>query len=187
MKLMSKLEDGNPAAVVVAGYFTTAAVLGTSVAGFSQQDEPVVVESIVAEAEISDVIVSTHTPTPVAVIEPNYQKCPPTARACVDLTARKSWLQRGGNVEYGPVSLNSGQPGWETPHGKFHVMRHVKDEVSYEFNLEPMPWSTYFSPLGIAFHQGDLEEMSHGCIHLTENDARHYFHQLKVTDEVVIF
>lgn len=177
-----KLKDGNPTALLAAGYLTTFAILGTSIFGFEEAQEQVVVSNVAADTVIPEATTTT-SPTP----QPNYAACPRTARACVDLTARKSWLQRDGKVEYGPVGINSGRPGWETPHGEFHVMRHVKDEVSYEFDLEPMPWSTYFHPLGIAFHQGELTEMSHGCVHLSEIDARHYFHQLKVNDAVYIF
>lgn len=124
--------------------------------------------------------------TPKAPVA-NYAACPPLTRACVDLSANLSWLQKDGKIEYGPVPINHGMPGWETPKGGYHVMRHVKDEVSYEHNLDPMPWSTYFSPLGIAFHEGALDEQSHGCIHLSGQDAQHYFHTLKVHDSVAVF
>lgn len=180
---MAKTNSGN-GAVMVAGYLTAGSILLTSLLGMnSPEPEPAQIVTVAEDAVTS----VAPPPTKQATPEPEYHKCPPTARACVDISAKKSWLQKDGVVDYGPVSINTGQPGWETPPGEFHVMRHVKDEVSYEFGLEPMPWSTYFSPKGIAFHEGDLAEMSHGCVHLSPQDAEHYFNTLKVLDNVVIF
>lgn len=168
---------------MAAGYLTAGSILFASIYGHEDQMLP---ETEIVTVANDDEMVEP-VPTTTVQAQPNLDRCPKTARACVDLTAKKSWLQRDGIIEYGPVSINTGQPGWETPPGEFHVMRHVKDEVSYEFGLEPMPWSTYFSPQGIAFHEGDLAEMSHGCVHLSPQDAEHYFHELKVYDQVVIF
>ena len=58
--------------------------------------------------------------------------CPATARACVDLAGQRTWLQKDGNVEYGPVTMSSGAQGWETPRGTHKVTRKVKDEISRE-------------------------------------------------------
>lgn len=170
---------------MVAGYLTAGSILLASVLG-NEAPAPETTD-IVTVAEDQTAQATPVAPTTAPSLEPAYAKCPKTARACVDLTARKSWLQKDGKVEYGPVPINSGRPGWETPPGEFHVMRHVKDEVSYEFDHEPMPWATYFHPKGIAFHQGELTEMSHGCVHLRKEDAEYYFNTLKVSDGVVIF
>ncbi|MDU0478716.1 L,D-transpeptidase [Staphylococcus chromogenes] len=140
-----------------------------------------------------DVVVSEETSTvqPIALASndphPDFAKCPPTARACVDLTANVTWLQKDGKIEYGPVIINHGSYGHETPPGNYQILRHVQDEVSYELNLEPMPWATYFSTSGMAFHEDDVTRESHGCIHMTNEDAKHYFQTLKKNDSVVIF
>lgn len=178
---------------VVAAGLALGALLGVGGVAYYETTSKTNVEQTVVTANAPSTTDSARpsfevlTPRPKVEPEPNFQACPPTARACVDLTAKKSWLQKGGTIEYGPVSINSGRPGWETPTGSYNVMRHVKDEVSYEFNLEPMPWSVYFSPLGIAFHEDDVNRMSHGCIHLHAQDAQHYFRTLKVSDSVVVF
>jgi hypothetical protein len=121
--------------------------------------------------------------------------CPPTVVACVDLRTDQSWLQRDGAVVYGPVHFRPGAqtglvpPGptsSATPTGTFHVQRKKADEVSREFG-EPMPHAVYFAPGGIAFHQGSLEDSSHGCVHLTAADATAYFDQLKIGDPVLVF
>jgi len=115
--------------------------------------------------------------------------CPATAKACVDLDGRRAWLTDGGNTVYGPVYISSGAPGadTETPRGTFHVTYKVKDEVSHEFNDAPMPNSVYFTWSGHAFHQGNPNVDSAGCIHLGGNDSDAFFNQLHEGDEVFIY
>lgn len=115
--------------------------------------------------------------------------CPSSARACVDLQGGRTWLQRDGEVEYGPVRMSAGAPGpeTETPKGLHLVNRKVKDEVSRPFDDAPMPFSVYFTYTGVAFHQGDVRLLSHGCIHLTRKDAQAYFDALNVGDQVFVY
>ena len=117
----------------------------------------------------------------------DYGPCPADAKACVDLTNQKSWLQNDGVIYYGPVQISSGRPGQDTPKGTHYVNRKVKDEISYEFNNAPMPYSVYFTYNGIAFHQDDPYVPSAGCIHLYRQDAQRYFNDLQVGDKVYVF
>ena len=113
--------------------------------------------------------------------------CPATARACVDLAGQRTWLQKDGNVEYGPVTMSSGAQGWETPRGTHKVTRKVKDEISREFHNAPMPYTVYFTNTGVAFHAGRVDWLSHGCIHLNHDDAVTYFNSLKPGDVVFVY
>ena len=114
--------------------------------------------------------------------------CEDGAEACVNLGARRSWLTDGHMaVTYGPVPITAGAPGQETTPGWHKVLRKVKDEVSHEFNNAPMPYSVYFTNSGMAFHEGSLNRESAGCIHLSHQDAEHYFNTLQVGDDVFIF
>ena len=113
--------------------------------------------------------------------------CPATARACVDLAGQRTWLQKDGNVEYGPVTMSSGAQGWETPRGTHKVTRKVKDEISREFHNAPMPYSVYFTNTGVAFHAGRVDWLSHGCIHLNHDDAVTYFNSLKPGDVAFVY
>ena len=63
----------------------------------------------------------------------------------------------------------------------------VKDEVSHEFNDAPMPNSVYFTWSGHAFHQGNPNVDSAGCIHLGGSDSDAFFNQLHEGDEVFIY
>ncbi|QNH95575.1 L,D-transpeptidase [Corynebacterium anserum] len=113
--------------------------------------------------------------------------CPATARACVDLANNKTWLQKDGKITYGPVTMNKGKKGEETPRGTFYVTRKVKDEVSREFNNAPMPYAVYFTNNGHAFHQGNTAYPSSGCVRLERPDAIRYYNDLQVGDEVYIW
>ena len=113
-------------------------------------------------------------------------QCPPTARACIDVDGKQAWMVDDGRVTYGPVPITTGRPGHETVRGSHHVLRHVRHDHSIPFD-SPMPFSTYFTVSGIAFHEGRLDEPSHGCIHLGHHAAAHFFEHLKVGDEVVAF
>lgn len=117
----------------------------------------------------------------------DYGPCPKHAAACIDLTKQRTWLQKNGVVWGGERPMSSGAPGWETPKGTHRVNRKVKDEISREFNNAPMPYSVYFTHNGIAFHEGDVDLWSHGCIHLNHNDAVQYFNELKPGDIVYVY
>lgn len=112
--------------------------------------------------------------------------CPRTAAACVDLGGDRTWLQDNGRLSYGPVRMSHGKAGWETPTGTYQVTRKVRHEVSRLFNNAPMPYSVYFVG-GIAFHEGDPDYVSHGCIRMHQPDAATYFERLDVGDTVVVF
>lgn len=118
--------------------------------------------------------------------------CTAAARACVDLDAKKAWLIQNGKVVRGPVPIAAGGDGEETPTGdSFRVYRKDKDHKSEEFKLPngkpaPMPWSVFFEDGGIAFHAGDPNKASAGCIHLNLADAQAFFSNLQIGDHVEV-
>jgi lipoprotein-anchoring transpeptidase ErfK/SrfK len=105
--------------------------------------------------------------------------------ACIDLSANKTWLLSGGKVAFGPAQITHGRPGFETPPGTFHVGWKDIDHKSAEFDDAPMPFSVFFNG-GIAFHQGSLNALSHGCIHLSPSAAETFYHGLSVGDTVQV-
>ena len=127
-------------------------------------------------------------PAPVQAPAPfDYGACPKDAKVCVDLAGQRSWLQNNGEVYYGAVRVATGKAGYETPRGTFYVNRKVKDEISWEFGNAPMPFATYFTYNGIAFHEGSPEYMSHGCVRMYRQDAERYFNDLQIGDKVVVY
>lgn len=121
-------------------------------------------------------------PQPVVVPSP---PCGPEIRACVSLSQNLAWLLRDGVVEYGPVPITHGRPGEETPVGTFKVA--WKDAV-HTSNIygTPMPHSVFFAAGGIAFHEGTLDEPSHGCVHLSPEVAKIFFDALAVKAPVQV-
>jgi len=122
-------------------------------------------------------------PKPAAPAKPAGVPCAATVRACIDLAHNKAWLLRGGVVEYGPVPITSGKPGYRTPVGTFRVLSKERLHLSRAFDNAPMPYSVFFIP-GIAFHQGSLAVTSHGCIHLSKSAAIRFFGSLARGDVV---
>ena len=120
---------------------------------------------------------------PAAPAKPAGVPCAATVRACIDLAHNKAWLLRGGVVEYGPVPITSGKPGYRTPVGTFRVLAKERLHLSRAFDNAPMPYSVFFIP-GIAFHQGSLAVTSHGCIHLSKAAAIRFFGSLARGDAV---
>jgi len=126
---------------------------------------------------------------PLTLTAFDRQSCPAAATACVDLTGHLTWLQSAGHITFGPVRAEPGPPGsaHATPRGTFRVS--WKAGASFVSNIynEPMPWAVFFAPGGIAFHAGSLTNPSHGCVHLTSQNAHYYNAHLPVGAEVVVF
>jgi len=111
--------------------------------------------------------------------------CTATARACVDVAGRKAWLMDGGTVVRGPVQVQTGDREDPTPLGTFSVQWKAEQYTSREY-LVQMPYSVFFAPGGIAFHQGRQDTPSAGCVKLLEADAKAFFAHLQVGDEVQV-
>ncbi|MCE0762162.1 L,D-transpeptidase [Pseudonocardia kujensis] len=111
--------------------------------------------------------------------------CTATARACVDVAGRKAWLMDGGTVVRGPVQVQTGDREDPTPVGTFSVQWKAEQYTSREY-LVQMPYSVFFAPGGVAFHQGRQDTPSAGCVKLLEADAKAFFAHLQVGDEVQV-
>jgi hypothetical protein len=126
---------------------------------------------------------------PLVLTDVDHQDCPAAATACADLTRHITWLQANGRITFGPVRMEPGKPGsqHQTPRGTFQV--EWKAGPSYVSNIyhDPMPWATFFASGGIAFHGGSLTAWSHGCVHLTDQNAHYYNKHLPIGAEVVVF
>lgn len=111
--------------------------------------------------------------------------CTSSARACVQLATRQTWLIEDGRIAFGPVSMRPGDAQDPTPRGTFGVQWKAEKWTSRE-HLTQMPYSVFFAEGGVAFHQGAMDTPSAGCVKLDEANARHYFDTLQVGDQVQV-
>jgi lipoprotein-anchoring transpeptidase ErfK/SrfK len=129
-------------------------------------------------------------PQPTAAAPPAPQVASTSSgastKAYVSLSRNEAWLtDANGQTTYGPVSAAGGTSAYPTPTGTFHVLSKNAHFRSTEFHNAPMPYSVFFYP-GDAFHADDVNQKSHGCIHLNWDDAEAFFNTLKVGDEVQV-
>ncbi|GAY10689.1 L,D-transpeptidase [Pseudonocardia sp. N23] len=111
--------------------------------------------------------------------------CTATARACVDLASRTAWLLDGDRIVRGPVAMQHGGSEYPTPTGTFTVQWKAEQYTSREFGT-PMPYSVFFAPGGVAFHEGRQDTPSAGCVKLVLDDAKAWYSYLQVGDEVQV-
>jgi lipoprotein-anchoring transpeptidase ErfK/SrfK len=111
--------------------------------------------------------------------------CTATARACVDISTRTAWLLDGDRIVRGPVRVQHGDREDPTPLGTFTVQWKAEQYTSREYG-SPMPYSVFFAPGGVAFHEGRQDTPSAGCVKLVHEDAVAWFAYLQVGDEVQI-
>ena len=143
---------------------------------------PTTIRELPEVVEANETIVKEPPPPPPP---PAGVPCAAGSDACVDLSANQAWLLAGGKVALGPVPITHGRPGWETPPGTFNVQWKDIDHLSREFDNAPMPYSVFFNG-GIAFHEGSLSDLSHGCIHLSNSAAQAFYGGLDVGDVVQV-
>ncbi|MPZ65810.1 MAG: L,D-transpeptidase family protein [Pseudonocardiaceae bacterium] len=110
--------------------------------------------------------------------------CGPAADACINLSENLSWLMSDGDVTFGPVPVSHGKPGYETPPGVFQMSFKNRDHHSSIYDA-PMPYSVFFNG-DIAFHEGSVDQQSHGCVRLPHDAARTYFYDLEPGDVVEV-
>jgi hypothetical protein len=116
---------------------------------------------------------------------PDVPPCLPTVRACVDLAGDRAWLLDKGRVVRGPVPIIPGDDESPTPRGHFNVQWKAAEYTSREF-LVQMPWSVFFAEGGVAFHEGDPDTYSAGCVKLDDDNAHAFFQYLQVGDPVQV-
>ncbi len=108
--------------------------------------------------------------------------CRANAKACFSISQRRAWLLRPGRVVVVAVPALGGRPGHPTPTGQFTVQFHDANHVSSIYHA-PMPFYVNFAPQ-VGFHAGSLVVRSHGCVHLSRDNAQRFFSYLQDGDPV---
>ena len=151
----------------------------------------------VAAGVLAAATVGTVSASPAALAESDSPDasdypCSASARACVDVARQEAWLiDDDGEVVRGPMRVSTGDRGHPTPTGRFHVYRQDADHVSGETTgpdgrPSRMPYSTFFAAGGVAFHGGDTDRASAGCVHMDADDAEATYDFLGDGDEVQV-
>jgi hypothetical protein len=122
---------------------------------------------------------TTTTVTTVVTPPPTPPPCGRGVSACVSLSTKQAWLMANGTVTRGPVPITHGGTTNPTPTGTWPVAWKDQEHTSSIYG-DSMPYSVFFAPGGIAFHEGRLDENSHGCVRLKMIDARAFFTTLAV-------
>ena len=105
----------------------------------------------------------------------------------VSLPLQRAWVFRAG-VPIGVSTVSSGQPGYDTPVGAYHILEKDVDHHSSLYESAPMPFMQRLTWDGVALHGGLVaaEPASHGCIRLPRAFARLLFGATALGTRVVI-
>jgi len=136
------------------------------------------------------------------------------ASVVVNLREQRAILLKGG-VEVADATISSGRAGYETPTGRFRVMRKdedhrsslygdyvdeegrvVKPNVDVRKQARPqhshfvgasMPYFLEFSP-SYGLHAGHLPgyPASHGCVRMSYWKARQFYHATRIGTSVIV-
>jgi len=126
-----------------------------------------------------------------------------TAKVVVDLSEAKVYLMWGNHiVKTYPVAV--GQPGWETPVGKFKVEKKLENPVWQQPITGELIKTGPENPLGkrwigfwsderhhIGFHGTNKEQLvgqpvSHGCLRMRNNDIQALYEQVVIGTPIVV-
>lgn len=94
----------------------------------------------------------------------------------VSLPLQRAWVFRGA-VLIGVTTISSGQPGYDTPVGRFNILEKQVHHRSSLYEDAPMPFMQRLTWDGVALHAGRIpgEPASHGCIRLPRGFAQRLY------------
>jgi hypothetical protein len=105
----------------------------------------------------------------------------------VSLPLQRVWVFRG-NVLIGVSTASTGQPGYDTPEGRFTILQKKVDHRSNLYDDAPMPFMQRLTWDGIALHAGRItgEPESHGCIRLPRVFAQRLYGVTSLGTRVIV-
>ena len=105
----------------------------------------------------------------------------------VSLPLQRAYVFRGGAL-VGVSTLSSGQPGYDTPVGRFTILEKDVDHRSSLYDDAPMPFMQRLTWDGVALHAGQVmaEPASHGCIRLPRAFPRRLYGMTGLGTVVVV-
>ena len=86
------------------------------------------------------------------------------------------------------TTISSGQPGYDTPVGRYTILEKQVTHHSNLYENAPMPFMQRLTVDGIALHAGQVmaEPASHGCIRMAIPDVIEVYDQVPVGAPIYI-
>ncbi len=105
----------------------------------------------------------------------------------VSLPLQRAYVFRGGTL-IGVTTISSGQPGYDTPLGRFSILEKQVTHRSSLYDDAPMPFMQRLTWDGVALHAGQVmaEPASHGCIRLPRAFAQRLYGMTALGTVVVV-
>ena len=129
----------------------------------------------------------------IARLKPGHSIWTPAAspdgavQIVVSIPLQMAYVYRGGTL-IGASTVSTGQPGFDTPTGRFEILQKRKDHYSNLYDNAPMPHMQRLTWDGIALHGGAVpgHPASHGCVRLPKSFAAKLFGITDLGAEVLI-
>ena len=105
----------------------------------------------------------------------------------VSLPLQIAYIYRGGTL-IGATTVSTGQPGKDTPTGRFSILQKREKHFSNLYDNAPMPFMQRLTWDGVALHAGAIPgyPASHGCIRLPSKLAAKLYAATDLGATVVI-
>jgi hypothetical protein len=105
----------------------------------------------------------------------------------VSVPLQRAYVFRGQTM-IGVTTISSGQPGYDTPVGRFTILEKQVTHHSSLYENAPMPFMQRLTWDGVALHAGQVlaEPASHGCIRLPRTFAQRLYGMTAVGTVVVV-
>jgi lipoprotein-anchoring transpeptidase ErfK/SrfK len=99
-------------------------------------------------------------------------------RIVISLPLQRAYVFRGTTL-IGLSTVSTGQPGYDTPTGRFPILEKQVTHHSSLYENAPMPFMQRLTLDGVALHAGQIarsgEPVSHGCIRLPRAFAQRLY------------
>lgn len=121
--------------------------------------------------------------------QPEAESAQGTLSIIVSTTLQRAYVFRGSTL-IGVTTVSTGQPGYDTPTGRFPILEKQVFHRSSLYDDAPMPFMQRLTWDGVALHAGQIprsgEPASHGCIRLPRAFAQRLYGMSAVGTVVLV-
>lgn len=107
----------------------------------------------------------------------------------VSVSLQRAYVFRGTTL-IGVTTVSTGQPGYDTPTGRYRILEKQVTHHSSLYENAPMPFMQRLTVDGIALHAGVIarsgEPVSHGCIRLPRAFAQRLYGMTAIGTVVIV-